>query len=82
MRVRAKVLPNQKYSGYYNHRRRLPGEVFELVGGKRTVNGKEISFAPETTFSPAWMEKIDKDVQVATKPIEQPAPETVGDDVI
>ena len=81
MRVRAKVLPNQRYSGYYNYRRRLPGEIFELVGGKRIVDGKEVYFAPETTFSKSWMEKIDKDPS-PKQPIEQPAPEIVGDDVI
>jgi hypothetical protein len=82
MRVRAKAIPNQKYSGYYDHKRRVAGEIFTLVPIKKAgKDGKLIIIAPENQFSSRWMEKVDKDIPAA-KPIEQPAPEFVGDDVI
>jgi hypothetical protein len=83
MRVRTKVVPNQKYSGYYDHKRRVAGEVFILKAiTKIGKDGKKVIIAPENQFSERWMEKVDKDAP-PPKPIEQPAPEEIqGDDVI
>lgn len=83
MRVRAKEVPNQKYSGYYDHKRRLPGEIFELKTWVRVAgDGRKIVCDPEEQLRRAkWFERVDKVTEVQ-KPIEQPAPEIVGDDVI
>ena len=83
MRVRAKEVPNQKYSGYYNHKRRVAGEIFELVNLSRvTKEGKRIVFTPEQQLaSTRWFERAEK-APAVQEPIEQPAPEIIGDDVI
>ena len=82
MKVRAKVVPNQKYSGYYDHKRRVAGEVFVLKPRTKIgKDGKKIIISPENQFTARWMEKADNDAP-PPKPIEQPAPEVVGDDVI
>jgi hypothetical protein len=83
MRVRAKVVPNQKYSGYYNHKRRVAGEIFDLVPLARiNKEGKRIVFTPEQQLeSTKWFERVDK-VPEESKLIDQPDPEVLGDDVI
>ena len=83
MRVRAKVVPNQKYSGYYNHKRRAAGEVFELITFVRiSKEGKKIVWTPEDQLRCSkWIERVDKAPEVQ-EPIDQPVPEIVGDDVI
>lgn len=83
MRVRAKVVPNQKYSGYYNHKRRVAGEIFDLIPLARvTKEGKRIVFTPEQQLACSkWVERVDK-VQEVQEPIDQQVPEIVGDDVI
>lgn len=84
MQVRAKAITGQKYSGEYNHRRRVPGEVFTLNTLTRiSKDGKKIVISPEAQFSDKWMERVDPKAQAKQQPIEQPASEEIqGDDVI
>lgn len=84
MQVRAKAITGQKYSGEYNHKRRVPGEVFTLNTLTRiSKEGKKIVISPEAQFCERWMERVDPKAPAQQKPIEQPAPEEVqGDDVI
>jgi hypothetical protein len=83
MRVRAKAVTGQKYSGYYDHKRRVAGEAFTLIPITKTAkDGRKITISPEQQFSDRWMERIDPKAPFA-KPIEQPASEEIqGDDVI
>jgi hypothetical protein len=70
MKVRAKAILNQKYSGEYNHKRRLPGEVFELFPiTRKKKDGKDIIISPEAQFSERWMERVDATAPVAQKPV-------------
>lgn len=46
-----------KHMGYYNHRRRKPDEVFELIDDK--------------AFSEKWMEKVDEESQLETPKLEK-----------
>jgi len=60
MKVRATQL------GYYNHRRRFEGDIFDLevlTIKRQDKDGKfkEIRLTPEQQFSPKWMEKIETD---------------------
>lgn len=50
MRVRAKEL------GYYGHKRRRPGEVFDLIDDKDAKGGV---IPAAKFFSEKWMEKVD-----------------------
>ena len=83
MRVRAKVVPNQKYSGYYNHKRRVAGEIFDLVPLARvTKEGKRIAFTTEQQLAcTKWVERVGAAPEVQ-EPNEQLVPEIIGDDVI
>ena len=49
--------------GYYNHKRRYPGDVFEVE---------------ESQFSHRWMEKVEGPVQVQPEPETEPGPEPKG----
>lgn len=60
IKVRAKDL-GQKYSGYYNHVRRQPDDVFII--------------ADEAHFSPAWMERVDEHEPITAAPGEIDPPE-------
>ena len=84
MKVRAKAITGQKYSGYYDHKRRIAGEVFILAPiSKIGKDGRKIIISPENQFSDRWMERVDAKAPAAQKQIEQPASEEVqGDDVI
>jgi hypothetical protein len=56
MRVKATAL------GYYDHKRRRPGEVFELMPYEKTVNqhtGQKEVVTAEAQFSKRWMEKFE-----------------------
>ncbi len=68
--------------GYYNHKRRRPGDVFLLKAFKRkissvdqatkTKNVKEILCTPEMQFSEDWMERVDDKAKIVTvKPQKQ-----------
>jgi hypothetical protein len=46
--------------GYYGHRRRREGEVFDLAPRKILKDGKEVVLSPEQQFSNSWMEKVTK----------------------
>jgi len=84
MKVRAKLITGQKYSGYYEHKRRVAGEVFNLVPLKKIAkDGRTIIISPENQFSERWMEKIDPKAPVVQAQPEQPSSEEIqGDDVI
>jgi len=84
MKVRALEVVGQKYSGYYDHKRRVPGEVFTLVPiTKISKDGKKIVISPENQFSERWMEKVEKNTPVAQPANEAPiSQEIAGDDVI
>lgn len=47
-------------TGYYNHRRRRPGDVFKLVDKK--------------AFSAKWMERVEATPSKPAKPVESDAP--------
>ena len=58
MRVRATQL------GYYGHKRRHPGQEFDLEPIKRIKiqpdgTSKEITISPEQQFSVRWMERVE-----------------------
>jgi hypothetical protein len=77
MKVRAKDT-GEKYSGYYGHRRRKPGEVFELEPIKRlrkdnkTGLMREITITEEQQFSDRWMERIDGPAPAPKKEKKEP----------
>lgn len=52
MRVRAKEVGGQKYSGYYNYVRRKPGDVFDLLDPEPDPKKNK-------HFSEKWMEKVE-----------------------
>lgn len=68
MKVRATQL------GYYDHRRRKPGEVFELIEVKgftkdpKTEKVSPLTLSPEQQFSENWMEKVDESTPVGQAP--------------
>ena len=84
MKVRAKAITGQKYSGYYDHRRRIAGEVFTLTPIKKIgKDGRTIIISPENQFSDRWMEKVDPKAPAVAVQSEQPASDEIqGDDVI
>lgn len=46
--------------GYYNHKRRRAGEVFDLIEGKvKNDKGEEEILSAEKQFSKIWMKKIE-----------------------
>lgn len=79
MKVRAKVM------GYYGHKRRKVGEVFELVEQKGVTKdpatdrlGDEFVIPAEKQFSKTWMEKVDEDTPVGEPEITGDAHEPVA----
>jgi len=72
MKVKAKDT-GEKYAGYYGHRRRVPGEVFNLEPIKRlrkdnkTGLMREITITEEQQFSERWMERVDAPVPAKEK---------------
>lgn len=83
MKVRAKEISNQKYAGYYDHKRRISGEVFVLSPiTKINKDGTKVIISPENQFSDRWMEKIEKDIPVVKKTNVTSEQEVVSDDVI
>ena len=51
-------------TGYYNHKRMKPGQVFVLVPQKGIdKDRKPIVVSPEKQFSAQWMEMIDVEEQ-------------------
>jgi len=78
MRVKAKDI-GQKYSGYYGHRRRKPGDEFVLEPIKRlrmdakTGQMREITISVEQQFSERWMERLDPPT-TAKKPVKEAKP--------
>ena len=75
MKVRATQL------GYYNHKRRPPGEVFILRPYKKTVEEldeatkfktkKQVVVSAEEQFSFRWMERVDQNVSVKQEKIQK-----------
>jgi len=83
MKVRALEITGQKYSGYYDHKRRLPGEIFTLVPLTRVdKNGKKVSVSPENQFSKKWMEKVDKSTPIAQPANETPVSQEIASDEV
>ena len=84
MKVRARAVTGQKYSGYYDHKRRVAGEIFTLVPiTKVAKDGRKIIISPENQFSDRWMERLDPKAPPVIKTTEQPASDEIqGDDVI
>ena len=83
MKVRALEITGQKYSGYYDHKRRVPGEIFTLIPLTRIdKNGKKVTVSPENQFSKKWMEKVDKSTTIEQPVNEAPSQEIAADDVI
>lgn len=66
MRVRAIQL------GYYGHKRRHPGQEFDLEPIKRMRkdkdgNMREVTISEQQQFSERWMEKLDQPSKKAPK---------------
>ena len=63
LKVRAKDT-GEKYSGVYGHRRRRPGDVFELesiirIRKDKDGNPREVTITEQQQFSERWMERVD-----------------------
>lgn len=84
MKVRAKEINGQKYSGYYNLKRRQPGEVFDLIPLTRVLSdGKRITITPEHQLRDSkWLEAVGDGLPKAQK-IQEPQNEVItADEVI
>lgn len=84
MKVIAKEITGQKYSGYYNLKRRKPGEVFELIPYVRVnKEGQRITITPEIQLkSSRWFESVEGKQQKVVKQDEPQNDIVQGDEVI
>ena len=65
--------------GYYNHKRRRVGEVFDLIEGKvKNERGEDEVLTAEKQFSKIWMKKIETkryvevDEEIDSDAVEEP----------
>ena len=84
LKVRAKDT-GEKYSGVYGHRRRRPGDVFELesiirIRKDKDGNPREVTITEQQQFSERWMEKVD--VAPPSKPARKEKAEPVKEDAL
>jgi hypothetical protein len=63
--------------GYYGHKRRREGDVFELVAQEgKDENGKKIKLSVKDQFSEAWMEPADEEAKsLRSRHIDEDQPE-------
>ena len=59
MKVEVKPELVETFVGFYDNKRRRPGDVFELKDAVTKVKGKEVTIPAKDFFSDKWMNEVD-----------------------